>query len=149
MNSRTGIGIGWIACVVLTACATATSALTLHVADLNVDLKKFLRDHPMAEGQSIRNDLIANSPTASVHIVQIRDAEKPHVHAEHDLRVVVVRGRGTIHIRDRTFRAGVGSVFEIEKGVPHFFVNGGPGPAAALVTFTPPFDGKDIVPVSP
>lgn len=127
-------------------CASTTSALNLHLDGKDFNLHQFLKDHPVPPGEAKRTDLLASGPTASIHIVQIRGAETPHVHAEHDLRVVVVRGRGTMVIRGKRISAGVGSVFEIRRGVPHFFVSGGSTPAAALATFSPPYDGKDMVP---
>ena len=41
----------------------------------------------------------------------------------------------------------VGDTAVVPKGVPHYFVNNGDQPAAAFVTFTPPYDGTDNVPV--
>ncbi|MBI4178189.1 cupin domain-containing protein [bacterium] len=129
------------------SCLTSTSAVKLHLEDQQIDLQKYLRSHPLQARQNIRIDLIARGPTTSVHMVQIRKAEKPHIHAGHDLRVVLVRGRGTMVIDRKRIQAGVGSVFEIERGTPHHFINEGPTPAAGLVTFSPPYDGTDMIPV--
>ncbi|OGH62862.1 MAG: hypothetical protein A3G34_16665 [Candidatus Lindowbacteria bacterium RIFCSPLOWO2_12_FULL_62_27] len=144
-----GFRTRWIAVsvlLVLAACATTTAALNLHLGGQVIDLGRFLKDHPLAPQQNIRVDLIGTGETSSVHVVQVRDSEAPHVHANHDLRVVVLRGRGTLVIGHRKIRAGVGSVFEIERGTRHYFVNAGPRPAAALATFTPPYDGSDMAP---
>lgn len=128
-------------------CASTTAALNLHLDGKDFNLRQYLKDHPLPRGEDKRVDLIAAGPTASIHMVQIRGAEPPHVHATHDLRVVMVRGRGTMVIEGKKITAGVGSVFEIERGTPHYFVNGGTAPAAALATFSPPYDGKDMIPV--
>ena len=101
----------------------------------------------MSKDQDIRIDLVATGPATSVHVVQLRKSEKPHIHATHDLKVVVLRGRGTMHIGKEKFRCDAGSVFDIPKGTPHYFMNEGPRPAAALATFSPPYDGKDMIPV--
>lgn len=132
----------------LTGCATVPAETNLYLGDKHIDLKSFIKDRPIAAGENIRNDLIAASSQSSVHLVQIRGAEKPHIHAEHDLRVVVVRGRGTMMLGGRKISAGVGSVFEIRRGTPHHFINTGTRPAAGVATFTPPYDGKDNIPVS-
>lgn len=128
-------------------CAARTSALNLHLGHTDIDLRVFLKEHPLDSGQNIRIDLIASGPSSSIHVVQIRQAEKPHLHARHHLKAVIIRGQGTMHIDGKKISAGVGSVFEIERGTPHYFVNSGTGTAAALVTFTPPYDGKDMIPV--
>ncbi len=128
-------------------CATSTTSLNLRLGDQDINLRQFLREHPMPPQENTRVDLIASGAAASVHVVQLRKAEKPHLHAGHDLRVVIIRGRGTMVIDRKKITAGVGSVFEIERGTRHYFVNGGTTPAAALVTFTPPYDGKDMIPV--
>lgn len=136
-------------CLILGAlgCATSTTSLNLHLGDKDINLRQFLREHPLPEGENTRVDLIASGATASIHVVQLRKAENPHIHAGHDLRVVIIRGRGVMVIDRKKITAGVGSVFEIERGTRHYFVNEGPTPAAALVTFTPPYDGKDMIPV--
>lgn len=133
--------------LIIAACSTVTTGAQIYVQDQPIDLRKFLREHPIAKDQDVRNDLIAAGPKTSVHIVQLRKSEKPHQHVRHDLRVVVIRGRGTMVIAGRRLSARVGSVFEIEKGKPHYFVNESPVPAAAVATFSPAFDGKDVVPV--
>jgi mannose-6-phosphate isomerase-like protein (cupin superfamily) len=45
------------------------------------------------------------------------------------------------------FDLTAGDVFFIPRNTPHYFVNTSPEPAAAFVVFSPPFDGKDTVPV--
>ena len=132
---------------ILTGCAAMTSNLTLHLDGRDINLRKFLHDNPMSKDQDTRVDLIAAGPTTSIHVVQMRHSERPHVHASHDLRVVVLRGHGTMVIDRKKIEAGVGSVFEIGRGTRHYFVNEGFVAAAALTTFTPPYDGKDNIPV--
>jgi quercetin dioxygenase-like cupin family protein len=41
-----------------------------------------------------------------------------------------------------------GDVVFIPRDTVHYFTNASPYPAIALVVFTPPFDGKDTVPVN-
>jgi mannose-6-phosphate isomerase-like protein (cupin superfamily) len=40
----------------------------------------------------------------------------------------------------------VGDSAFIPRGTPHYFVNEGSTPAAAIVTFSPPFSGPDNSP---
>ena len=39
-----------------------------------------------------------------------------------------------------------GDVAFVRQGTPHFFINEGDNPAAALVSFAPPFSGPDQQP---
>ncbi len=142
MTIRLGFMAGLIC---LAGCAATPPVLNLHLGGEQIDLKQYLKDRPIPKGQGSRVDRIASGPSTSVHLVQLRVSERPHLHARHDLRVVVVRGSGTMVIDGKTILAAVGSVFEIERGTPHFFLVG--RGAAALVTFTPPYDGNDWVAV--
>jgi len=42
---------------------------------------------------------------------------------------------------------GVGDIVHIPRGAPHYFVNTAAEPTVAFVIFSPPFDGKDNIPV--
>ena len=78
--------------------------------------------------------------------MQIRDREQPHVHTRYDLSVVLVKGRGTLHLDGAALAMREGDVAFVAQGTPHFFVNQGGTPAAALVVFSPAFSGPDQVP---
>lgn len=108
----------------------------------------FLAAHPLGPGQEIRADPLERSMGASQHLVQIATAEKPHVHATHDLQVLLVAGRGTLHFADRAVTLRAGDVVTIGRNTVHWFVRDGDRPAAALVTFAPPLDAPDNVPVA-
>jgi len=81
----------------------------------------------------------------SHHLAVVRDAEVPHYHRFHDLTVVVMRGDGVIDIDGKPYAMHPGDVVHVQRGVRHFFRNTGSSPAAAFVTFSPPFDGRDTV----
>ena len=147
MNFRRRIPTFFALAGILAGCAAATADLTLHLDGRDINLRKFLREHALPNDQDTRVDLIATGPTTSIHVVQLRHGERPHMHAAHALRVVVIRGRGTMVLDRKKVPAGVGSVFEIKRGAGHYFLNKSKIPAAALVTFTPPYDGKDLIPV--
>ena len=81
----------------------------------------------------------------SHHVAVVRTSEKPHYHRFHDLTVVVMRGKGVLTVGQRQFPMTVGDVAHVQRGVPHFFRNTAEEPSAALVIFSPPFDGRDVV----
>jgi mannose-6-phosphate isomerase-like protein (cupin superfamily) len=111
------------------------------------DLDRVLRENPMAPGENIKVTNLGAGPAASHHIVQVRDREAPHIHREHDGTVVLLRGKGFLMMGQSRLDLGTGDVVFIPRNTPHYFVNTSPEPAAAFVVFSPPFDGKDIVPV--
>lgn len=83
----------------------------------------------------------------SHHIVQIRDREIPHIHKFHDLTVIVLGGRGYIMWEQRRIDLKAGDVLFIPRGLAHYYVNGSEEPAVAFAIYSPPFDGKDTIPV--
>lgn len=108
-----------------------------------------LESQPLGAGQNIRATPLQRTDSLSHHLVQIADREQPHVHQRHDLTVTLVRGTGAFHIGGRTLRMDEGDVASVPRGVPHFFVNHSSSPAVAFVTFVPPYDGTDRVPLEP
>jgi len=129
-------------------CATAPS---LTLSDLygtrRSTLEAALQQYPLAEGQNIRAGALGQTDALSYHLVQIRDREQPHIHATHDLAVTLLRGAGTLYIRGIPHDMRAGDVAVVPRGTPHYFVNTQSTPAAAFVTFAPPYDGKDQVPM--
>jgi len=117
------------------------------VGALDGDLDAFMKAHPLAPGQGIRADEIARTPGASFHIVQVASEERPHRHVHHDLSVVVLRGRGTLHLEARSLPMRAGDAALVPRDTPHWFAREGRDVAVALVTFVPPLDAPDNVPV--
>ncbi|HEV7733285.1 MAG TPA: cupin domain-containing protein [Candidatus Binatia bacterium] len=135
-----------------TAIAVLVAACTHHTPVLDVGvlsdgLDAFLAAHPLATGQNIRADEVGRTATASYHVVQVADRETPHVHAMHDLTVLVLRGEGTLRRDAGTVRLQAGDVVVVPRDRVHWFARDGAEPAIALVTFTPPLDAPDNVPV--
>jgi mannose-6-phosphate isomerase-like protein (cupin superfamily) len=110
-------------------------------------LEAILAAHPLAPGQNISVLALGRTESCSYHLVQVRDRERPHVHATHDLVVTVLRGTGRLYIRGEPHAMQAGDVTVVPHATPHYFVNTGSEPAAAFVVFAPPYDGKDQVPV--
>ncbi|HVN87492.1 MAG TPA: cupin domain-containing protein [Candidatus Binatia bacterium] len=115
--------------------------------DQPTTLAELCRRYPLAPGQSVRVDRLGVAANASYHFVQLSPGagERPHLHAQHDLAVTMLRGGGTQWIRDHALPLQAGDSAVIPAGTPHRFVNTGDTPAAALVIFSPPHDGSDQV----
>lgn len=101
---------------------------------------------PLKSGESIRPRELRRSDSASISLIRIRDRESPHMHTRYDLTVVLVEGSGTLWLDGAPLPMRVGDVAFVPRGIPHWFINEGDAPAAALVTFAPPYTGPDQVP---
>jgi mannose-6-phosphate isomerase-like protein (cupin superfamily) len=102
---------------------------------------------PLAAGQNIGATELRRSVHSSVHLVQVRDREQPHVHTRYDLVVLMADGAGTLWLDGHPRPMRAGDAAYIPVGTPHYFVNEGRDPAVAVVVFSPPFDGPDQRPV--
>ena len=112
-----------------------------------LQLDEWLAVHALAPGQEIGIHELGRTTGTSLHLVQIRTKERPHVHQRHDAAVLIKRGHGTLFLGSHQLRLTPGSIVNIPRGVPHAFVNDARQPAVAFVVFSPPFDGTDVVPV--
>lgn len=135
--------------LLLAGCATQSSNLLIGSTQplTRSQLAKVLVANPLEPDQNMRVAPVSKSRHASIHVVQVRWAEKPHIHEMHDLTVFVARGSGEITIGTETHRCRDGDVIHIPAGVRHYFTNKGSSPAVAVVVFSPPFDGKDAKPM--
>lgn len=102
---------------------------------------------PLAAGDNIRPTVLRRGESSSVSLVQIRDREQAHVHTRYDLTVTLMRGSGTLWLEGSALPMREGDVAFIPKGTPHYFVNEGSAPAAAMVVFAPAFSGPDTQPL--
>jgi mannose-6-phosphate isomerase-like protein (cupin superfamily) len=102
--------------------------------------------YPLGESDNILPILLGRTESLSYHFIQIRDREAPHSHMKHDLIVTLLSGQGALHVEGRAVSMSPGDTAVIRRGQDHFFVNTGERPAAAFVTFAPPYDGQDNVP---
>jgi mannose-6-phosphate isomerase-like protein (cupin superfamily) len=85
----------------------------------------------------------------SANLIRLRDAEKPHIHQAHDLVVVMLSGGGVLHLGDRAIPVKPGDVMEIPRGTMHWAENTDPAGSEVYALFSPPYDGKDNLPVLP
>jgi mannose-6-phosphate isomerase-like protein (cupin superfamily) len=135
-----------------TGCARAPAArlwLFYEGVPVSGEITAVLARHPLAPDASLRAVELGRGADVSHHLVQVRGAERPHLHRRHDLTVMLLRGRGEQAVGPQRVPVAAGDAIFIPRGVVHFFRNTGSAPAVALVTFAPPFDGSDHVPVEP
>jgi mannose-6-phosphate isomerase-like protein (cupin superfamily) len=111
------------------------------------EIEKVLAENPLGASENIKITTLGQGQGVSHHIVQVRDREKPHMHRIHDGTVVMVKGRGYMMMDNRRIDLSAGDIVYIPRGAVHYFINTAGEPAVAFVVFSPPFDGKDTVPV--
>lgn len=129
------------------ACTPAPHVLLANgQAARQTSLSSMLEAHPLPVGQNIAASLLHRTDALSIHLIQIRDREAPHLHATHDLSVTVLRGSGFLYVAGEAYAMRPGDVALVPRGTPHYFVNAGSEPAVALATFAPPYEGTDQLP---
>jgi mannose-6-phosphate isomerase-like protein (cupin superfamily) len=130
------------------ACAPAPRIFLQYGTEFKqAEIEKVLAENPLGPTENIKITTLGQGQGVSHHIVQIRDQEKPHMHRIHDGTVVVVKGRGYLMMDNRRIDLSAGDIVYIPRGAVHYFVNTAAEPAVAFVVFSPPFDGKDNVPI--
>ena len=132
---------------VLAGCA-ADRRLLLPDPVRHTTVGTLLAAHPLAAGQNIQPAEIARGEQSSLSLIQIRDREAPHLHTRYDLTVLLVHGHGVLWLAGVPQPMRTGDVAFVPKGTPHFFINEGDDPAAALVSFAPAFSGPDSQPTA-
>ena len=83
----------------------------------------------------------------SVSLIRLAGAEQPHLHKEHDLVVVLLRGSARLHVGQRVIDVRPGDVMEIPRGVVHWAENTSSSASEGYVIFSPPYDGLDHLPI--
>ena len=107
------------------------------------DLLRMAEEKPLVPGENFRNEEIRRSPGASLHLVQIRGAIKPHLHRTHAETVCILAGEGVMKIAEEEFPVRPGFALQVPAGMVHSFRATGEKVCVAFVTYTPPFDGED------
>jgi mannose-6-phosphate isomerase-like protein (cupin superfamily) len=134
--------------LLVSACSPAPQiALQYGTEFKQTEIEKVLAENPLAAGENIKMTTLGKGQGVSHHVVQVRDREKPHIHKIHDGTVVMIKGRGYLMIENRRIDLSAGDIVYIPRGAVHYFVNTAGEPAVAFVVFSPPFDGKDTLPV--
>lgn len=96
---------------------------------------------------NIHLETIATNELSSHHLVVVKRAEPLHYHAHHDGWAICLKGEGEFVLGDKKFSIHPGSSVYIPSGIRHRAIRHGKEPIAAFVIFTPPYDGKDTIPV--
>lgn len=149
VSGLTRIHVASLALTLLAGCATQPST-HYWFADGTIrrdQIEDVLRRNALASNENIRVTNLGVSASTSHHIVQVRNAGALHIHKDHDLTVVVYRGRGEFRLGGKVIPLKQGDVVFVPRGVPHAFQNMAASPTAAIVMFTPAFDGNDTVSV--
>jgi mannose-6-phosphate isomerase-like protein (cupin superfamily) len=132
----------------LSACAPVPYVFLQYGTELKqLDLAKVVEANPLGPSENIKITTLGQGQSASHHVVQVRGRESPHLHQTHDGTVMLVSGRGYLMMANKRIELSPGDIVYIPRGTAHYYVNTAPQPSVAFVVFSPPFDGKDNVPV--
>jgi mannose-6-phosphate isomerase-like protein (cupin superfamily) len=148
--ARDRFWLGFSAVVLLAGCATTTVRTDpLFTMRYDKGVEAFDLDSLVSRAGAGPVSVIDLGRTAWVshHVALVREGEVPHYHRFHDLTVMVLRGEGIVDIEGKRFTLKPGDVSYVQRGVRHHFRNTGKDLAAAFITFSPPFDGRDTVTV--
>ena len=113
-----------------------------------ISLLEKVREIERQDFDNIHLETLAQNRLSSHHLVIIRKGEALHYHAEHDGWAIVLKGKGEFLLGERKFEIHPGSTVYIPRGVRHKAARQGKDAIAAFVIFTPPYDGKDTIPVA-
>lgn len=142
-------GVNLILLLLLAGCAAGPNFYLQYGNDYRaVHLEKILADNPLGPADNIKVANLGRSPSASQHVVQIRDRETLHVHKLHDATVTMLRGQGNLVMGERRIELKAGDVIHVGRGVVHQYINTGNKPSVVMVVYAPAFDGKDTHPVT-
>ncbi len=100
-------------------------------------IERLLKRHPLAAGENIHVLPLQKNDRSAHVLVQVRNREPLHYHADSDISVFILRGRGRIQIADRTRPVRAGDVIHIPRGVIHAYINEGPEVGVAFVVYSP------------
>lgn len=101
------------------------------------DLEKMLAANPLGEGEAFKVTPIFENPRSKHVLVQVRDREPAHIHADSDITVWLLRGHGVLHVGNKQYPVKTGDVIHVPRDVVHYYVNRGPEIGAALVIYSP------------
>jgi mannose-6-phosphate isomerase-like protein (cupin superfamily) len=116
---------------------------------LTVPFSELVARVPLAAGEGFKIAEIGRDGSSSHHIVALRGREPIHRHDLHDLLVITLEGHGSMLLGEQERAIGPRSIVYVPRGAVHAMRNLSPGVMYGYAVFTPPFDGKDRVPVAP
>lgn len=109
------------------------------------DFGQLLAANPLGSGENIKVVELSRNARSSNVLVQVRDREPLHRHADSDITVFLLRGEGELRIGKQMHPVKSGDVMHIPRGAVHAYINRGPEPAAALVVYSPAPGPKDRI----
>ena len=109
------------------------------------DFGQLLAANPLGSGKNIKVVELSRNARSSNVLVQVRDREPLHRHADSDITVFLLRGEGDMRIGKETCPVKAGDVIHIERGTIHAYIHRGAEPAAALVVYSPAPGPKDRI----
>ncbi|MBI3576186.1 MAG: cupin domain-containing protein [Gammaproteobacteria bacterium] len=109
------------------------------------DLDRLLEENKLAGGENIKVVTLSRGPRSANMLVQVRDREPLHRHADSDITVFLLRGEGELRVGKQMHAVKIGDVMHIPRGAVHAYINRGPEPAAALVVYSPAPGPKDRI----
>lgn len=110
------------------------------------DLDRLLTEQPLGANENIKVIPVTRTAHSAHLLVQVRDREPLHYHADSDITVFLLRGRGSLQIDTITRPVTAGDVLHIPRGRVHAYINGNPlEPGVAFVVYSPPPGDNDRV----
>lgn len=138
--------------ILLAGCITKRAPLTYFHPQIGEekphDLLHQAAELEREDFENIRFKTIAQNTFSSHHLVIIKKEEPVHYHERHDLWFLVLKGKGNILLKEKTLKLYPGTSAFVPAGMWHRVKREGIEPLAALVIFTPPFEGEDNIRVS-
>ncbi len=94
----------------------------------------------------VRRGPWGDAEDSTLQLLETDRPEESHIHARHDLTVVMLSGRGSVQIEERRYDLRAGDVLHIGRGKVHALYP--EGAVTGLAIFTPRLEGPDYVPAS-
>jgi len=110
-----------------------------------VELQTLLAANRLKPEENIKALPLHRDAHNAAVLVQVREREPRHYHADSNITVFMLEGQGVLHVGNQSFDMTVGDSALVPRGAPHYFVNRGAAPAAALVIYAPPPGKNDRV----
>jgi quercetin dioxygenase-like cupin family protein len=133
----------------LTACASS-SKLAIYPpyeegAWEAVDVEALIEANPTEGDWSVQVIDLEKTEGSSTHLVRVRQREKTHYHAKHDLTAIMLSGSGMLYIGKDKRSMRPGDVVTIPRRIMHEFVNESDQASVFYVIFSPPYMADDRV----
>lgn len=109
------------------------------------EIDRLLAEHRLGDKENIKAMAITESAHVKQLLVQVRDREPLHYHADSDLTVFLLRGKGEVEIHGERRQVAAGDVIHIPRRAVHAYINHGPEIGVALVVMSPPPGPHDRV----